>query len=251
MLKGTIIHTARMRGDRFIDFEPFELAPKYPGIGRIEVASREENVISVHTEFTSVASRETARVLAQGISQRVLDFLAFHYSLHIEKYGPPAETLVDQAFNGAYLTAAGFVLSGGEASFRLGLGPPTIAAIRAQLEGPDLPRESYYSQFRTALQTQDPVDRFMALYRLLLHLIPDIKGKESQAAVDEFIIREFGAPTTPRPGKPEIRETAYSRLRNEIGHVRPNVDLTSTRAEIEQHVKTLVDVVKRAISQLP
>lgn len=249
MLKGTIIHTARVRGDRFIDFDPFEPAPSQPGIARIEVSSREENVISVHVQFSAVASRDTAQVLARNVSRRVFDLLAFRHGLHIEDYGPPAETLVDQSFNGAYLTGAVVHVTGGTVAFRIGLGPEPVAEIRSQLEGPNLPGEAYYPQFRTALQTTDPVDRFMALYRLMLHLLPNARGKEDQAEVDAFIVREFSEPTTPRPDKPHVRETVYSRLRNEIGHVRPDVDLTATRAEIQNRVGTLTDIVKRAIVQ--
>jgi hypothetical protein len=248
MLKGTIIHTARVQGDRFIDFAPFELTPPDPGVSRVEVTSSEQNVLSVRVQFAAVASPDTARVLARTIARRAFDLLAFRYSLHVEDDGPPAEMLVDRDFDGVSFTAARLVCTGYPATFRLGIGSPTVEEIRSELEGPLLPGEKYYPQFRTALQTADPLDRFMALYRLLLHLLPNDKGKEDQASVDAFIIREFGETTTPRPGKPNISETLYSRLRNEVGHVRPDVDLTATRAEIQKHVWQLAEIVKRAIS---
>ena len=46
-------------------------------------------------------------------------------------------------------------------------------------------------------------------------------------------------------------ETVYTRLRNEVGHVRSNKTLENTTAEIAQHVSDLADLVKIAISLCP
>src|SRR3954453_10925280 len=168
MLKGSVIHTAKVKGTRSISFGPFEVVSDSSGLERIEVASREEDIFSVHVQFAIVASTETARIVAKRIADRVFNMLAFRYSLHLETYGPPAEGLFEHSFTGAYLTAAAFLVLGGEMSLRLRLGEPTVREIASQLAGEPSPEEFWYAKFRTAMSTTDDVDRFMALYRLLL-----------------------------------------------------------------------------------
>ena len=89
----------------------------------------------------------------------------------------------------------------------------------------------------------------MALYRLLLRLIPNNKGKEDQEEVDLFIVQEFGEPTAPSPHRPRVQETIFTRIRNEVAHVRPNVDFTATRIQLVRCLDRLPDIVKRAIEK--
>ena len=110
-----------------------------------------------------------------------------------------------------------------------------------------------YGVFRIALGAVSPVEKFLLLYYILSTLLPDRYGEDSQRQVDMFIRREQPGrpPDTPVPlskkrPKP-IKETIYSRLRNEISHRRPGVDLQTTRSEIAAHVGGLLKLAKRAI----
>jgi hypothetical protein len=78
---------------------------------------------------------------------------------------------------------------------------------------------------------------------------------DSEKDVEDFIMRE--APTTPRyasqnpRAKSGAQETVYTRLRNEIGHVRTGGDLDKTKNEIRRWVGELAALTKRAIESHP
>ena len=102
--------------------------------------------------------------------------------------------------------------------------------------------------YRSALRSTSPVEKFMHLYNILLMLYGD-----KQAALDAFIVNEEpGVAQTPNPRflhkNPQPMETVYTRLRNELGHKRQNVNLDMTKTEMEAHVGGLAAFVKRAMS---
>lgn len=90
----------------------------------------------------------------------------------------------------------------------------------------------------------EPIGRFVALYALLLS-----EAGDSQSEVDRLIL-EFDPNTqqtrSPKNGK---LETLYTRLRNELAHVRTTANVFSTHDEIELHLQRfqwLVKLVYRA-----
>ncbi len=88
----------------------------------------------------------------------------------------------------------------------------------------------------------------MSLYRILSLLCPHPKGNESQCYVDEFIVANSSEKQDyPRPNNSSKYETIYTKLRNEIAHVRNGVDLRDTRTKIDVCVYELAKIVKKAI----
>lgn len=85
----------------------------------------------------------------------------------------------------------------------------------------------------------EPIGRFVALYALLLS-----EAGDSQAEVDRLILG-FDPNTqqtaSPKSGRPE---TLYTRLRNELAHVRPTSTVFSTHDEIELHLQRFQWLVK-------
>jgi hypothetical protein len=72
---------------------------------------------------------------------------------------------------------------------------------------------------------------------------------DKQPAVDAFIVGEEPAVSQtpdPRPGHTNM-ETVYTRLRNELGHKRPGVNLDVTKEEMAKHLGGLIALTKRAI----
>jgi hypothetical protein len=145
--------------------------------------------------------------------------------------------------------AGEIVISGAAARLVLGLGPSATAKLKTDLDDPAPRGENYFVLFRAAQRSESAVERFLLFYALLLLIV--VRGPDEQRVVDAFIRREEPlVPETRRPDKPQIKETIYSRLRNEIGHKRQNANIAQTRAEIEGRVDSLARLVQRAIATL-
>ena len=88
----------------------------------------------------------------------------------------------------------------------------------------------------------------MILYHILLMLYND-----RQPDVDAFIVSaDPRVPQTPDPRQGTSRkETIYTRLRNELGHKRPGVNLDNTRSEMTGRADGLKALTKRAIELQP
>jgi hypothetical protein len=113
--------------------------------------------------------------------------------------------------------------------------------------------ESKHRLYRLACVQTDPTTRFLLLYQLLLLI-----HRDSQKQVDEFILARIpGTPHSPgpilRPGASPRSETIYTRLRNELAHVRKGSDgktpvsTAATMREVEQWVGQLQDLVRAAL----
>jgi hypothetical protein len=85
----------------------------------------------------------------------------------------------------------------------------------------------------------EPIGRFVALYALLLS-----EAKDSQKEVDRLIL-DF-EPNTQQTASPKDQklETLYTRLRNELAHVRTTASVFSTHDEIELHLQRFEWIVK-------
>jgi hypothetical protein len=212
-----------------------------------------ETPVEVHITFSSAPSVESANVLGRQIARKVLDRIAYRYCLNVQEPGAPSAAF--QEMDGSdvrhFVADSATCFISGKLTEELA--GAAAAGLKAELEIASLPGEAYYRLFRMALQTQDPVDRFLALYRILAQLYPHpTTRKEDQKYVDDFLEHQCGKPRNcTRPDKPGVKETDYSRLRNEIAHVRPNADLMQTRQEMEQAFKELAEIVRKAIAAQP
>ena len=88
----------------------------------------------------------------------------------------------------------------------------------------------------------------MHLYNLFLMLYND-----SQADVDAFIVgQDPSVPQTQHPKKKAgVMETVYTRLRNEFAHIRPGVNIATTKADMANRLGGLRDLTKKAIELNP
>ena len=122
------------------------------------------------------------------------------------------------------------------------------ARLRADLEQESYGGEAYFGLYRSARQSSGAVEEFMHLYHIVLMLFGD-----SQARVDEFIKQELpSVPQTrdPRPEK-QTMETVFTRLRNELAHRRPDVNVEKTKSEMARWVDRLAALAARAIRSKP
>jgi hypothetical protein len=95
------------------------------------------------------------------------------------------------------------------------------------------------------MKTTNAVERFLHLYHILL-----LFHNDRQDDVDAFIVaQDPNVPQTPSPllSKKGKAETVYTRLRNELAHRRPGVNLDDTKREMEDHWPGLMELVRVAI----
>jgi hypothetical protein len=243
MFKGTVKFHARIKGNG-LTFPLLEFNPNKPSVDKVAIEGPNGNEILSTVHLASVASSADGIAVATKVHRATMDRISFCHNIAIEN-----GQMTDSDFSpvnpppGFHMAAnpGYFSLTGHEARFVVGL---SAAHLKTELEQVS-PGEHNFSLFRSALQSTSPVEEFMHLYNILLMLLGD-----DQAKVDKFVLDEDpSVPLTPdpRPNHQWKMETVYTRLRNELGHNRPGVNLDVTKAEMAKHLGGLIALTKRAI----
>ncbi|MCE9565782.1 MAG: hypothetical protein K8U57_27470 [Planctomycetes bacterium] len=246
MFKGTVSYRAEIDG-MGLKFPLFDYKPTEPAIEKVEIEGPNGDHILVTVHFSSIAAPDDARPIAAKAATAALDRLSYHHGITI---GNPHFT--GHNFNPVNPTPGTFSYAGsGIGLFVSGSAPAAIGLqpgqLKPDLEDPTPTGGRHFPLFRSALLSGSPVETFMHLYNLLLMLYGDNQGN-----VDGFIRTvEPAVPQTPSPKFAGVNETLYTRLRNEFAHVRVGVDMNQTKAEMEQHVGHLRDIVRKAIKAKP
>jgi hypothetical protein len=193
-------------------------------------------------------SLKMARSLTRGIAERVLDVLSWFYNKKFGKLSLENEYLesIDENENKIIIP----VMTAG-----IEFGAEIILLTRVESLSADLIKAINLpyndrklilcKQFRFAVQSDDPVTRYMFLYNILLQIHND-----RQTKVDDFIRKQEPTVKPDRsPIRPDVCETIYTRLRNEIAHLRSNATLEMTSKEIKSKVQDLQLLTKKAIEQ--
>lgn len=251
MVSGTLTYRAEVKGFIFRNFAPLEVQTTEPGVANVVVGCPGESPIEVIVKIASSASADTARITGKSICRTILSRLSLKYRLCVQE-PLVAEDLQEENDTAVTNLAAGAMPMSCPGKDSKDVKPEDVSGLKADLEDPTPPGHIYYDLYRLAMQAEDSVDRFMSLYRLLLILCLNKKGEEDQKCVDNFIERNTSEKRThERPGMPNVLETVYSSLRNNIAHVRKGVDLAETRREMNTRVYGLAEVVKNAIRLKP
>lgn len=258
MLNGQLTFLAPVFGHRSIAFEPQMVTPAHSCISRIDVSAPKTTdsrrcKIHITIVFASVASEDEARLIGSQIATNILDRIAFEQNIWIGEPPAPHGHFVN-------VTSSGTEASVGRAVFgftAIGVGHALVelderglVRLRNKLNARRLKGRTYFPLFRSALGTENPIDRYLALYRILLVIHDD-----KQQDLDKFLHGEFGDKLTPRPGqkakpgKPKSKETVFTKLRNEVAHIRKRTRLEITRQQMEQHMEGLIERVKKAIER--
>lgn len=247
MFRGTVSYQASTRGSG-IKFPAFDANPGEPGVDKVTFEGPDGLNITSTVHLSAVPSEHTGRTLAETVNETMLDRLAYHTGMILERARQTGESFSPMTPPAGgplvvkYTTTVGMSTS----AFLVKVIP--TAPLQTALEDPVPPGERHFALFRSALQSASPVERFMHLYNLLLMLYSD-----SQKDLDAFIMSEEpGVPRTQHPKKPPgVMETVYTRLRNEFAHTRPGVLMAQTKKEMEARLGALVQHVRRAIEQNP
>ncbi|HLN30053.1 MAG TPA: methylamine utilization protein MauJ [Gemmataceae bacterium] len=247
-VKGTLKYTCDVLGLIFRSFDPLEIQTTEHWVEKIVVECRNEKPIELTVTFASAPSADTALISGKVICRMIVGRLALQYGLCIQEPILAAQELVEEKDGRTKKVIAGsfpMVCSGKD---NKKIEPQDVAALKADLEDLRPNRQDYEELYRVAMQAVDNVDRYMSLYRILSLLCPNPKGKEKQQYVDLFIEQQTTELRThARPDMAHIKETIYSKLRNEVGHARHGVDLAHTRHEMDTRVYELAKIARKAI----
>jgi hypothetical protein len=245
MPNGTIRFRAAIRGNG-LTFSPFDFNPNEPGVEKIEIEGNYQDEIRTVVHLSTKRSHADAQALAMKVNTAALNRIAFNHDLTIESaknVGAQFESVDSQSGN-PLLELHDVVYAQDAIRIEVGIDP---SHLKAELEGPPRRGERNYGLLRSARQSASPVEEFIHLYNLLLMILGD-----KQKSVEAFIVRE--EPTVPRtqsPKYPRVRESVYTRLRNELAHPRPGTNIESTKTEMAARLHGLIALTKRAIELHP
>lgn len=251
MFSGVQSYTIPLTGYSLLTLPPFEIAATdYPAAKKIEIISMDERHIQIKVHFENVSSTEDAVSIGKILAEQVADRLAFEYTIAacdpVNGEGSFVRRDASGAIHAVVSHSLGFTTAG---HVTKAVAPSDVPQLKQTLEAVPSPRrEPYLAQFRWILCQDDPVARFMHLYKILLSL--EGGATFTQRNVDAFITSEEPSVTLIPNLTLHRDETIYSRLRNQVGHEIAGTTPESTRQDMEQHISKLTEHVKTAISKL-
>ncbi len=246
MFNGTVEYVAGIEG-KGLQFPSFDFDPNLPQVDHVEIESAGGWEIRAKVHLTGVASADDGRALAKRAIKSALDRLSYHQNLSIEHARSTGDNFMPVAAPPGTMGVVAATLNlhiAGAAPAAMGLQPNQL---RPALETATPPGEKCFGMFRSALQSESPVEAFMSLYQILMMIYGD-----DQADLNAFIVSEEpGVVQTQHPKKRVgVREPDYSRMRNELAHDR-QVNLDDTKNEMKNRLGGLIAITKRAIELNP
>lgn len=250
MLTGYQFYKIKITGYYFLTLTPFDLTTKeFPFVARVEISSPNEKQILVKVCFKQVASVEDADSIGRLIATQVANRLAFEFKIAAENAVKGDSSFeVQVAGETVHRSFSNTIHFSGSGCFTHTINVADVPRLKIAIGASDPKKDTYYAQFRWIICQEDPVARFMHLYKILLSL--EGGSKYTQKYVDDFIIGQ-------EPGVQQIfnshlnrNETIYTRLRNEVGHEIAGTNPATTRQGMEQYLDKLADHVKAAIANI-
>jgi hypothetical protein len=244
MYKGTVTFTAKIKGNG-LTFTSLDFNPNEAGVSKVEIECAKGDEITSTIHVHSMATEDDGRMVAAKVNNAALDRISFFYGLAIERAKRTSDQFApENPQPGVLAVSAGlYSVLGFEGKLLIGI-PPSTIKNKLELKSP--PGEHHFSSFRSARQSESPVEEFMHLYLMLLALCGS-----KQEEVDAFIVAQNpSVPQTPIPRK-KGQETIYTRLRNELAHKRTGVNIEETKVEMAKRIGELADIVRKAIELKP
>jgi hypothetical protein len=249
MFRGKITFNADFTG---VQFESIEFAYADSNVLLTTVKSaRNEGVILI-VEIINVDSVQQIFSKAQEVADYTTKILTFKFNTLFQSFRKVDDNIVKEE-----LQADGTKQTIIYAFFGIGMGfnvdldhiatNQQLLEVKQLLEQKNHNGLTYHNLFYSALNFKDPLSKFMALYSIVLTLC-----KDSQEKVDQFILAFQPSIMTNSPHRPRrsgVSETIYTRLRNEVGHIRPHTTIEQTEQEMEKNLNGLILVVKELISR--
>jgi hypothetical protein len=220
--------------------EQTKVANLHTSVEKIVVETQDDEQMAVIFHLTNVFTEAEANAVTRDILASIINRLAFELDLSIGEPHLKSFSLPKDASGSSHTVSTSLLVT-----WNVVVPDSTRRQELAKLLEQPYRRPDLHSAYRFAGSQSDAITRFMFLYSILLQLHGDF-----QPQVDNFIRQE--TPTvslSPRPDKPWIIETVYTRLRNQVGHIRAGIPPEQTRTEIEDNVAALQKLVKVDISR--
>ncbi|MBW4577537.1 MAG: hypothetical protein KME08_20070 [Aphanothece sp. CMT-3BRIN-NPC111] len=249
IIKGQIIFKTAFFG---IAFETIEVVAPCTQVSKasIELSPTEGTLLEIEIAGTDTfneainKAREVASYFAKVLT---FDLGIFHDNFHLVEDRLFGEGLLPDGNTQRVISLRGSGGAGGSITVEQKLGDKQLIELKKLLHNKHLPCFYLYEQFHSALQLTDPMSKFMALYNTILSLCND-----NQKDVDKniMLIQPSVSVNAPyRPRKSGIKKTVYTRLRNQVGHVRPGTTIEATSKEMEANLSSFVRITKELISK--
>src|SRR3972149_11402292 len=186
MLQGQVDYTAKIQG---IIFEPFEIEGAHQSVSKILIEATTENNLKIKFFVSGIKSANDTCTLTEKMVIDIIDKLSFNLGVPIGNPQLSGATVTheiesEKGSNSKILDVHGMdtLTFSCRVAVVQKLGLVAINNTRAFLKKKDISNFRYFSVFRSALNNDDPVVRFLMLYKILLHKFSDNQGK-----VDQFI----------------------------------------------------------------
>ncbi len=240
MSTGTISYYALSNG---LELGEIEFSNEHPKIEKIAIKSENLDRISIIITLSGVYSSTEARSIGNKIVNIILDRLSIEFDIPIEEPHFSGMSLPIDESGKKHIIMSNFLSLNDICECCIKPGQKRIEDLIRKLEDETPLRKQHFYLYRFSAKQRDPLAKFMFLYNILLQLNGD-----SQNDVDVFIRAcDSGVSQSPRPDKPKIIETIYTRLRNEIAHCRNTALPENTTKEIIVNLTPFQLIVKTAI----
>lgn len=250
MFRGTVSFRAAFPG---VEFDPIEIVCRGAIASRATLKSSASDGFSLRVEVTEATSVEAALEAAREVAAYVARVLTFQFGVFYHSFGLCEYAVVEEQTGSDGTSplhhlgsSIGFTA---RADVWKALGPAKQAELKTALEQPHHSGFVYYDLFRSALSLDDALSKFMAIYNIVLLL-----NNDSQEEVDTFAfsVQPGIATNSPfRPRRSGMPETIYTRLRNQVGHVRPGTTIEQTRTEMQNNLTGLIQLAQELIRRQP
>jgi len=240
MATGHIEYSAPIASVRFT---PIEVPNPHPAVEKVVVEADSEQ-LTVAFHLVDVFTDADANAIVGDLLASIVNRLAFELNVSIGESHMTGSTIPKDVSGSLHTVSKSLLITYNVAAPTHTLGDDRRQKIAELLRQP-VARPDLYSAFRFAANQEDAVARFMFLYNILLQLHDD-----NQRQLDRFVRQQAPrVPQSPRPDKPSVMETVYTRLRNQVGHRRSRAAPGQTRSEIEDNVGSFQELVRTAISR--
>ncbi len=241
MVIGIVKFAAEVRG---LQLPQMEISSPQPKIDKVKLRRQGDEPLRVEFDLIDVFDGQEAKSIVRPVLESILNQLVLQFDISVGEPRLSSLSLPQDESANSIEAETRFPLVRLVTKQDVTPNDAEIQRLTATLGQPRAPAH-LFSAYRNAASQDDAVTRFMFLYSLLLQLLGD-----NQGAVETYIQKEDrGVVVTPSPHKSGTLETVYTRLRNEVGHVRQGVTPEQTRLEIVNNVDAFQQLVKTALLQ--
>jgi hypothetical protein len=256
MYSGTALISTTMTEPGIV-FPPFEYRCNNPYVTRCELTTENGHEITAKISLENVPTAHDVEDIALAVHKQAMLRLECLYGMRSGQSDVKVLDLRSEQKPNDHIIAArtGVIkIEGHKASIIQGKSPDELRDI---LERPSPEADIYFELFNQARTSSNKVVEFLGYYQI----VSSIHDDPGQHGIDQFfLVHDRHMPPLThkpdsKPDRPKL-ETVYTRLRNEIAHVRhvPGTarpkDISATKAEISEHVERLRGLAVTAIRTL-